>query len=283
MPKIHIAKYEPNRLGGGWSWARQFASGIGNQLSSYDEAEIYMIPSPSMVEREDVKIAKADGKYIALRLDNIVRNSRNRNTGMTRMRDIAEMADIVIYQSEFAKELLSGWVQKYSSAEFVILNACDQMIFNGDGRIETTTARYLYSRYNRDETKNYEMARAFYEKTVRSQPNSMLTIIGQFSDELREYDFDFYRNEPYRYMGVVQNPETLADIYRNNDYLIYSYFNDACSNTLIEALSCECDLVNVNYMAETGGTPEIINAWSEFGRSYFDLPRMVNEYLEALK
>jgi len=280
MPKIHIAKYEPNRLGGGWTWAREFAKGIGGRLGSYQESQVYVIPSPSMVEREEVNRAKADGKFIMLRLDNIIRNSRNRNTGMSRMQDFALMADVVVYQSEFARDLLTGWVKPKQLA--VIHNGCDLSIFNDNNRHESPVNRYLYSRFNRDETKNWEMARYIYEREYRVDPSSLLTIIGQFSDELREYNFDFYRNEKFQYLGVVQDPRALADIYRNTDQLIYTYFNDACSNTLIEALCSGCEILDPYHMANTGGSSEIMSCFEEYGAQYFDSKRMVQEYLEML-
>lgn len=280
LPKIHIASYEPTRLGGGWTWSREFAKGIGDRLSDYESAQVYVIPSPSMVQRPDVERAVADGKFIILRLDNIIRNSRNRNTGMTRMRDMAEMADVVVYQSKFAKKLLGGWVKPKRTA--VILNGCDQTIYNGTGRTESTTMRYLYSRFNRDETKNWEMARYIYERQVRRQSDSMLTIVGQFSPELIEYNFDFYRGEQYRFLGAIASPYTMADIYRQSDELIYTYFNDACSNTLIEALSCGCDIYDPYGMLRTGGATEIVNSWNDYGEEYFDSHRMVKEYLELL-
>lgn len=280
LPKIHIAKYQPERLGGGWSWAREFAKGIGDRLASYEEAQVYVIPSPSMVERREVEQAQADGKFIILRVDNIIRNSRNRNTGMSRMRDMSEMCDVLIYQSKFAKQLLAGWVKPKRSA--VILNGCDQTIFNGTGRSESTTMRYLYSRYNRDETKNWEMARYIYEREARKQKDTHLLIIGQFSDELREYNFDFYRDESYRYLGVISDPYALAEIYRQTDELIYTYFNDACSNTLIEALSSGCDIYDPYGMLKTGGSAEIIAKWNSYGEDYFDSHRMVKEFLELL-
>ncbi len=280
LPKIHIASFEPGRLGGGWTWAREFAKGIGERLSDYDKAQVYIVPSPSMVQRAEVERAKADGKFIILRLDNIIRNSRNRNTGMSRMQDMAALADVVVYQSKFARKLLSGWVKPKRWA--VILNGCDQTIYNGTGRTESTTMRFLYSRYNRDETKNWEMARYIYEREARATPDSFLTIIGQFSPELREYNFDFYRGERYNYLGVISDPHTLATLYRQADELIYTYFNDACSNTLIEALSCGCDVLDPYGMLKTGGSPEILRKWNEEGEEYFDSHRMVKQYLELL-
>lgn len=278
--KIHIAKYEPGRLGGGWSFARQFSEALKNQHTDYAEADVYFIPSPSMVERSEVEQAKRDGKYIALRVDNIIRNSRNRNTGMSRMRDMSEIADVVIYQSTFARDILKGWVKPRSEA--IILNGCNRNVFHDNDRHESPYNRYLYSRYNRDETKNWEMARFIYEQAASTDPDSVLTIIGQFSQELRDYNFDFYRGEKWQYLGVVANPASLGEIYRNTDYLIYTYFNDACSNTLIEALCCGCEIVDPYSMQDTGGSGEIMYYFEQRGANYFSAERMAREYLELL-
>ena len=111
--KIYIAKFEPDRIGGGWSFASNFHDGMGDLITAnYDEADIYFITSPSMVQRDEVAKAKADGKKIVLRLDNAVRNSRNRNTGMTRMKDFAEWSDLIIYQSNWAKDYLMPFLKK---------------------------------------------------------------------------------------------------------------------------------------------------------------------------
>ena len=110
--KIHLAKYEPNRIGGGWTFMRNLVKAMQEELFvDYENADIYFIASPSMVSRDEVKQAKADGKSIVLRLDNAVRNSRNRNTGMSRMFDFAQMADLVIYQSQWARDYLEPFTK----------------------------------------------------------------------------------------------------------------------------------------------------------------------------
>ena len=52
--KIHVANYQPDKLGGGWSFARNFAKGLG-EVSNYDEADIYFICGPTMVSYDDVE------------------------------------------------------------------------------------------------------------------------------------------------------------------------------------------------------------------------------------
>lgn len=278
--KIYIAKQDDNRLGGGWSWISNAKKALSEHLVSYEESDIYLIPSPSMVSKEEVDQAQADGKKIVLRVDNIVRNSRNRNTGMSRMKRFAEQANLIVYQSEFARNLLLPFLGRDG---VVILNSVDTSIFNPTGRQENEVAKYMYSRVNRDETKNWEMARLlFQQETWKRRGRTKLNLVGQFSPELIEYNFDFYMDEDYNYWGTISDPSTLASIYRDSDYFIYSYWNDACSNSLIEALCCGCIISDPHNMLLTGGAPEIVDRFMA-DENYFKLDRMGNDYLEAMK
>lgn len=275
--KIFLANSSKQSVGGGWSWISNFKKALPeNVTEDYNEAGVFLIPSPSMIGRDEFQHAKQDGKKIVLRVDNIVRNSRNRNTGMSRMKDFAEGADLVIFQSEFARELLLPFL-KVSGP--VILNGCDTQIFNSEGR-SYSGGRFLYSRVNRDETKNWEMARYYFSKIHLQNRDTHLSIIGNFSPELIQGNFDFYMDEKYAYFGVVGSMESLAGIYSTTDKLLYSYWQDACSNTLIEAVCCGMDIVDVEGMAHTGGAPEIMQHRNN--PEYFSLKRMGAEYLEAI-
>jgi len=277
--KVHLANYEPGRLGGGWTFQSNFAKALGSSLSDYEDADVYFITSASILQRDDVQKAKDDGKKIVLRCDNIIRNSRNRNTGMSRMKDMAAMADLVVYQSNFAKLLLDSYLAPKTSQ--VILNATDQDVFK-PGETTPDESRFLYVKSSSDETKNWEMARvAFQEET--EDPKS-LTIVGKaFDDKLIEYNFDFYMGEKVWFEGEVLDRHKMAAIYQNHYYLLYSYFNDACSNTVIEALSCGMEIYDCYGMIETGGTPQILDKFYTEGRDYFGLPRMRDDYLRAME
>lgn len=277
--KLHIAHQEDNKLGGGWTFIRNLSSVL--ETVPYDQCDTYLIPSPSICSKEEVEKAKADGKKIILRVDNIVRNSRNRNTGMSRMKKFAGLADVVIYQSDFAKALLSDYIGRPDGV--VILNGVDTNIFHPRGKTESTTARFMYSRVNRDETKNWEMARFSYQQESKARDgDANLNIVGHFSPELVQYNFDFYDDEKYRYWGIITDPGTLASIYRDSDYFLYTYWNDACSNSLIEALCCGCIISDPYNMVSTGGATEIIEAFNKHGSDYFSLERMAKQYEVAM-
>jgi glycosyltransferase involved in cell wall biosynthesis len=281
--KIHMAKLELGRIGGGWSFQDNFYNGLKEYITDYENADIYFITSPSMVQRDEVLKAKEDGKKIVLRLDNAVRNSRNRNTGMTRMRDFCNWADLVIYQSGWAKDYLMEFTNKDG---IVILNGTDTNTFKPSGAINSEDIT-LYSRFNRDETKNFEVARYWFSRHSAKNPEANLIIVGQFSDELREGNFDFYNGELFRYLGVLEKNQ-MANIYRMCSKFLYTYYNDACSNTLIEALCSGCEVVGDSYYRKTGGAAEIISVFNsasslEQARRFFSIERMCLEYQEAME
>lgn len=251
LVNIHIANYEPDRNGGGWTFARYFADHFGQ--SSYEDADIYFITSASMVQRDDVKKAKDDGKKIVLRCDNALRPSRNRNTGMTRLKDFAEWSDLIIYQSKWARDFIEPFfADRFSLIDkpsAVILNGVDTKLYNSDNRTAEADT-YLYARSSRDEGKGWIMAWYWFVNN-----EGRLEIAGKFSSENLEYNFDFYNNESYRFVG--EQP-SLVDSYKRNKYFLYTFLNEAGSNTLLEARASGCEIVNVYGMLDTGSAPEIM-------------------------
>jgi glycosyltransferase involved in cell wall biosynthesis len=260
--KIHQANYQSNRIGGGWTFANYFANYFGQ--SDYIESDIYFVTSASMTQRHEVEQAKTDGKKIVLRVDNAIRNSRNRNTGMTRMYDFAKLADVIVYQSEWSKQFLKPFLKKDG---LVILNGVDTDKFKPASKPEDNT--YLYARSSRDEGKQWIMAWYWFVNH-----SGFLEIVGKFSGDNIDFNFDFYNNERYRFMGEQND---MLDVYRRNKYFLYSYLNDACSNTLLEAKATGCEIIDVYGMLKTGGAPEIMACED------ISLARMFKQYKEALK
>lgn len=273
---IYVANSSTQPYGGGFSWVSNFKKAMGSEITEdYGKADVYLIPSPTMVQRDEVKDAKRHGKKIVLRVDNAVRNSRNRNTGMSRMQDFAKWADLVVYQSRWAKDYLDPFLNVGGE---VIHNSVDESVFHGPNNARPMT--FLYTRYNRDETKNWEQARYYFSRAWMRDNSAHLKIVGNFSPELLEGWFDFYQGERFDFFGV-QPPDVLADLYRTSRTVIAPYFMDACSNTVIEALLCGCEIYD-EPMLKTGGTPELLDAFKHQGPEYFHLDRMKAQYKEAI-
>lgn len=260
--KIHIPNFEP-RIGGGWTATRYLYDGL--QATRYEDADVYLITGPTMVSYEQVNQAKADGKKIVLRVDNHLLPSRNRNTGMSRMKAFAEQADLVIYQSQWAKDYISPVINKDG---IVILNGVDTTRFKPASQKQGV----LYVRSSRIAEKGWERARYWYS---RNTDKGRLTIVGKFSRENMEYNFDFINNEQYSFIGE-QNSETLASIMAHSQYFLYSYFMDACSNTLLEARASGCEIIDVYGDLKTGGAPEIMACED------ITVERMIKEYKQCL-
>lgn len=289
--KIYLANSSKQIIGGGWTFIRNLRKGLEGKVefvNNLKDCDIFFVSSATMVSRDEVMMVKEMGKKIVLRVDNIPRNSRNRNTGTSRLWDFAQAADLIIYQSNWAREFVGAFIDpegKKKSA--VIYNGADESIFTPDGpTIEKEGApQYLYIRYNRDETKRWEEAWFEFQTAFFKNKNAHLWIVGCFSDELKEYNFDFFggAEQRIRYMGIIEDPAEMAKIYRSADLLLIPYFNDACSNLLIEYLRCNREHAKIETGSGglTGGTPEIINL---FKNGYdFSAEKMAEQYFNEFK
>ena len=78
-------------IGGGWSFQRNLEKGLAHLgvevVNNSLEADVAFVASPSMVQRETVSSIKEKGLKLIVRLDNVPRNSRNRNTGTSRLKE----------------------------------------------------------------------------------------------------------------------------------------------------------------------------------------------------
>lgn len=278
--KIHLANHSKQGLGGGWTFLANFAKYLSRHgevllMASEQNADVVFISGATMVTRDYIAEQKKAGKKIVLRVDNIPRNSRNRNTGTSRLKDFAEMADLVVYQSRWAKEYIQPFIKKDGP---IIINGADHEIFNTDGpkQHKEGSRQYAFIQFNRDETKQWHQAWYNYQLIHRQVPGAHLWLIGQFSPENVQYNFDFYMGEKFRYVGVIESPADMAEYLRSVDCLLIPYFNDACSNTLIEARLCG---VQEFFQNSSGGNRDILTAPLE----QLTARRMVDDYVKEIK
>jgi len=276
--KIYVPEKAKTILGGGGSFTRNLMKALRNDVEfvrDIKDCDIVFIPGSTLIDKETIRWAIDAKKKIVLRIDNIPRNSRNRNTGTGRLYSYSQMADEVIYQSEWAKDFISPFTKKDG---VVILNGGDTDIFYPDGakRLKEGIPQYLYSRYNRDETKAWEMAWYRFQKEYAKEPKSHLWIVGKFSEEQKQYNFDLFggAEERYTFWGVVENPVEMAQLYRGADYVLVPYYLDACSNVVVEARLCGAEIL---WESKEGGTAEIMSA----DLNELTLESMGSKYLEV--
>ena len=87
--------------------------------------DVLFIAGATLCEKETFRKAKENNKTIVLRVDNILEDGKNRNTGMQRLKEYAEGADVIVFQSEWAKKMLKPLV----GDGIVIVNGVDTDIF----------------------------------------------------------------------------------------------------------------------------------------------------------
>jgi len=277
--KLYIPNYDPNGIGGGWSFLRNLIKGIKSEVQithSLEDCDIMFICGPTMVQRDEVKKAEQLGKKIILRCDNIPEDYRNRGTAISRLKDFSKMADVVVYQSEWARNYVSSLTGVDGA---VILNGVDREIFNTNGK--TNNKNVLYVRSSTNENKRWQEAKYWFRGLWLKDKDINFIVVGNFADYIKLYGDDFcdrYRlglfDEPYTYLGQIKTAGEMATVYKDCNEILVPYYNDACSNTVLEAKACGCK-INTCQGGLSGGTSELLAMPDEF----IGLDRMKKEYI----
>src|SRR3990167_4097483 len=275
MIKLFLANDSKQSLGGGWSFLRNLKKGLIKYedveiTETIEDCNIYLISGSTIILKENAEQAKALNKKIILRVDNIPKDSRNRGTGWSRLRKYAVMADKIIFQSQWARALLKDFI---GDGE-VIYNGADTDIFNNKDK-NIIPNLWLYSRYNRDESKNWTQVYYHFIEEWLKDKTLKLRIIGNFSDEMVQYHFDFPEEmrDSISYGGIMETPEQIAKELKRAEVFYAPYLYDACSNSVLEALACRCRIMT----NETGAMRELRELKN------YSLSRMAEEYYQLLQ
>lgn len=273
--KVFVPNISEQRIGGGWTFLRNLKKGLAGKVDfvdSVDECDVLLITSASMVEAETAERALELNRGIVFRVDNVLKKSRNKRGRIyDKMKRFGQIADIVIYQSEWARDYAGALVGGEGS--IVIYNGVDTSIFNPIGRVAFTGEKYLFVQYNRDENKRFPEAAYHFHQIFKQNKEAELTLVGMFSPELVAAEFDFFANERINFIPVIEDPLLMAQVYKTHDVLLFPAFADASPNTVLEARACGMQIELVN---EVGGTKELLELKD------ISLERMCREYLGIL-
>ncbi len=278
--KICIPNLNKNGVGGGWTFLRNFLKATALDVQIVDKIEdcdILFICGPTMVAREDVQKAERLGKGIVFRVDNIPEDYRNRGTAISRLKDFSKMADAVVYQSMWAREYVMGLTGVDGT---VIYNGVDRLLFNLEHRTKNIK-NVLYVRSSTNENKRWQEAKYYFRQMWLQDKELNFVVVGNFSDYIKLYGEEIVTNyrlgmfdEPMDFIGQVNSQEKMAVIYSDCHTLLAPYYNDACSNTILEARASGCK-IDTCLSGATGGTPEIMALPDEF----IGIDRMGKEYM----
>lgn len=283
--KIYIPNNSQQTLGGGWTFIRNFQKGmkkLGYDFTfTREAADVILINGASMTDPHEVEEAKKSGKKIVFRVDNIPKKSRNKRARIyNRMKSFGELADKIVYQSNWACDY-AGYLVGHPDKASIIYNGVDKEIFfprfvNGSEYVAFPKTKYLFVQFNRDENKRMPEALYYFHQLWRKNKDISITLLGQFSPELVEAEFDFFDGEDWNYISPVENPERMADLYRAHDVLLFPAFCDAAPNTCLEARACGLKVELVN---PVGGTIEMLNPDLDISldRMYLKYDKLLSE------
>lgn len=261
--KIKIPSLERLDTGGCSSFIKNLEKSVkmfSHQLVADGDYDILLIAGATLCDRATVKQAKESGKKIILRVDNILEDGKNRNTGMPRLREFAKDCDVVVYQSDWAQKLLKS----YCGDGIIIKNGVDtDIFFPRKEKKDWNNIRVFYSKFSRGEGKNFNVVQYFWREYNLEKKDDTLVLVGRFADDKIKINnpFEFHNNENYEYNGVIQDFNKLAEIMRHCDVALLPYAYDACSNTILEAQACGLSVI----YQDNGGTPEIIESGIKIG------------------
>lgn len=262
--------------GGGSTFMRNLKSGVPDDVvfvDSLDSADLLFIAGPTLCDRDTALRAKAEGKPIILRLDNVVEDHRNRGTGIPRMKDFANLATIMVFQSQWAKHICAPIT---GDKGVVISNGVDTNIFHPreEAKQEDEPATFIYVKYSRNECKRFEEAQALFREYARAHKDARFIIVGRYADELVRYNMGFFNDEHIEYRGVL-DPYALADAYREADVFLFPSFGDACPNVVLEAMATGLPVVYNGW----GGTQELVeNQGIRIDYNDMESPRKILEH-----
>lgn len=272
------------KVGGGWSFLRNFKKGLeeaGHKISS-ENYDLSMVCGATMVTRQQWEEAK--NKPRVLRADGIPEDFRNRGTGWSRIRDYANEANLVIYQSEFSKNTTGRLLKKDGS---IIMNGVDTSVFKPDGPTDSKfgSPSIIYNHFRNDPNKRFQEVIERFRQYKIDNPKSAITFIGDYpKDQVRwteKWDFgmlDYKQDADWRYLGIIKDRKELAKKLRSAEFFAWPSFADPCPNTLIEALSCGLQPIWTNLY---GSTDEIHNKFKD--KYDFSLSNMIRQYIKEFE
>lgn len=173
-------------------------------------------------------------------------------------------ADVVIFQSQWSyrqAQKLGFWNGK---KKHIITNAVDTAVFfekaHGDGDT-IKPIQLVYTSWSSNKNKGFEYLNFLDERL-----------------DFQKYQFTFIGNTSVIFKNIKTIPPLssgeLADELRKRDIFVSPVKDDACSNAILEALSCGLPVVALN----SGGNPEIVGE----GGALFDNEQEMLEKIDTV-
>ena len=281
--KIYIPNTSKQTVGGCWTWLRNFKKAMQKYdvhfVDCWEDCDVLLIAGVTITNPHEVREAKKNGKAIVHRVDNVPKKSRNkRNTPHERMKELSDLSDVIIYQSNWAK----NYCKPLCGDGTVIYNGVDTDIFYPPKKEDKLKnhSRYLFAYHGKSELKGFWTAHYIFQQMHRTHNGQcdfhFIYDFGRDLEELKNSNFDFWNGETFSHLPKVDDPNDMADIMRNCSALIFPSVADASPNTVLEARACGLRVIGYP-SEELSGTKELLDPNLDIS-----LERMGEEYWGVL-
>lgn len=262
-----------------WGGGNQFLYNLKQKLkkkkiySEYKRADIILFNSHHSVhEILDLKFKYQDKKIFVHRVDGPISNYRKKGIKLDKLifKINKYLADATVFQSNYSLK---------KTFELVKLNNKSKVIYN------QANIKHFYPQTKKKITKKTKLISVSWS-TNMLKGFDYLSYIDQNLD-FSKFEMSFVGNTPIKFKNIKifkpMRPKKLANKIRENDIFIFTSKIEACSNTLLEGMSCGLPTVAMN----SSSNPEIFNGRGELFNSKKDLiPKILkikNNYAFYLK
>ena len=247
MTKVHIL-WKFDTVGGGGNQFLRTLRRYWIKTSVYEndptKADVILVNSKDCLKKV-IKIKKNYRNKIVHRIDGIFSIYRGEHERYqdVKVYDFAEKyADGVIFQSKWSMNASEANGMKKHDNQTVILNCADSKYFHSSSaKIENAKVKIVTSSWSSNLKKGFDVYK-FLDADL----------------DYNKFDYSFAGRSPYLFKHIksegILSSERLAKLLQQADIFITATEDDACSNSIIEALACGTIVVGLN----SGGTPEIV-------------------------
>jgi glycosyltransferase involved in cell wall biosynthesis len=233
---------------------------------SYPKASLlYTVSSIDHVAKtEIVRKAKQNGLKIVLNQNGVAYpawHGQGWEEPNRKMREVYELADFVIYQSEFCKESATRFLGESKTTSQVIYNPVDIELYQPAKKQTGRRGPVILLGGNQYERYRFETALQILKYTLVFLPDASLIVTGKLWGENQLISMDS-ANRTLCELGLknqvkftgTYSQDSAPGIFQRADILLHTKYNDPSPNLISEALASGLPVV---YSA-SGGVPELV-------------------------
>jgi len=227
------------------SGPNSFAQKLVKYMTSYDDVSFDDVPPDVRLCFIESNTSRSYGVPLYQRLDGIYFNTQqNHILQNAAMKSTYKIADGVIFQSEFNKELIFKYFGPHDNYS-IIHNGADSLAINDNEVAQVLNCEKLWCcasswRPHKRLNENLEYFLSHKEE------GDCMVVAGDVATQ------DRLTHDNIHYAGVLTQQQLYA-LYKAADYFIHLAWLDHCPNVVVDARACGCQII----CSSTGGTKEI--------------------------